>query len=179
MSEKIFDGVFDTVAPTTPMGAELTPEERTYAAARALASELPVTYTRNTVRHAVTGLSQVQDICHQLAAKSGWWKDLETGEDVRDWPKKFFDLMIANKLMLTVTEVSEAMEGHRKDLMDDKLPHRKMLEVELADAVIRILDLAGALNMDIAGAVAEKLSFNQVRADHKIENRVAEGGKAL
>ena len=140
---------------------------------------MPVTHTGNSVRRAVECIELAQGICHQLAAQSGWWLDLETGEDVRTWPKKYFDLMIANKLMLTVTEVAEAMEGHRKDLMDDKLPHRKMLEVEMADTMIRLMDLAGALDMDLAGAMAEKLAFNQQRADHKIENRTAQGGKAL
>ena len=66
----------------------------------------------------------------------------------------------------------------RKGLMDDKLPHRSMLEVELADAVIRIADLAGALDLDLGGAVAEKMAFNAQRADHKPENRLAAGGKA-
>ena len=61
--------------------------------------------------------------------------------------------------------------------MDDKLPHRPMLEVELADAVIRIFDMGGGLGLDIPGAIAEKLAYNAGRADHKIENRAAEGGK--
>ena len=69
------------------------------------------------------------------------------------------------------------MEGHRKSLMDDKLPHRPMLEVELADAVIRIFDMAGGLGLDVAGALVEKLAFNAQRADHKIENRQGEHGK--
>jgi hypothetical protein len=69
------------------------------------------------------------------------------------------------------------MEGDRKDLMDDKLPHRKMREVELADAVIRIFDMAGAYQMDLAGAIAEKMTYNASRADHKIENRTQSGGK--
>jgi hypothetical protein len=70
------------------------------------------------------------------------------------------------------------MEGDRKSLMDDKLPHRPMREVELADAVIRIFDLAGAYDLDIAGAIVEKMQFNQVRPDHQIAARVADGGKA-
>ena len=87
-------------------------------------------------------------------------------------------LVVVQKLCLTHSEVSEAMEGHRKGLMDDKLPHRSMLEVELADAVIRISDLAGALNLDLGGAITEKLEYNRNRADHKIENRLKDGGKA-
>ena len=128
----------------------------------------------------------VQDTCYGLAERAGWWKDLgsalEEGEedaDVRSWPKKHLDNWISAKLMLVVTEVAEAMEGHRKGLKDDKLPHRGMLEVELADAVIRIMDLAGGLDMDVAGAIVEKLAYNMSREDHKIENRKAAGGKSV
>ena len=84
---------------------------------------------------------------------------------------------IPEKLMLIVTELAEAMEGYRKDLMDDKLPHRKMLEVELADAMIRIFDLAAALELDLGGALIEKMAYNAQRADHQIENRLKPGGK--
>lgn len=117
--------------------------------------------------------------CYGAAHKAGWWIDTETGEDVRTWPDKFFKLWVSTKLMLVVTEVAEAMEGHRKNRMDDKLPHRKMLEVELADAVIRVFDLAGGLGFDLGGAVAEKLAFNAHRPDHKLEARTAEGGKSI
>ena len=48
----------------------------------------------------------------------------------------------------------------------------------LADAVIRIFDLAGAYGMDLGGAIAEKLAFNQSRPDHKLAARMADGGKA-
>ena len=71
------------------------------------------------------------------------------------------------------------MEGARKGLMDDKLTHRPMLEVELADAVIRCFDMAGGLRLDLPGAIAEKLLFNQSRADHKPASRKAEGGKSF
>ncbi len=121
----------------------------------------------------------LQDTCYGLAYHAGWWEDLETGEDVRDWPRKHFANWVSAKLMLTVTEVAEAMEGHRKGLMDDKLPNRPMLEVELADAVIRIMDLAGGLNLDVGGAIVEKLAYNLSREDHQIENRKAAGGKSI
>lgn len=84
---------------------------------------------------------------------------------------------IGTMLMLIVSEIAEAMEGDRKDLMDDHLPNRKMIEVELADAVIRISDLAGKLNLDLGGAIEEKLQYNLNRSDHKKENRNLQGGK--
>lgn len=80
-------------------------------------------------------------------------------------------------LMLIVSEIAEAMEGDRKGLMDDHLPDRSMLEVELADAIIRILDLAGRECLDVAGAIHDKLIYNQSRPDHKKENRELVGGK--
>ena len=80
--------------------------------------------------------------------------------------------------MLVVSELAEAMEGHRKSLMDDKLPHRPMIEVELADALIRILDISGGLGFDLGGAFREKMIFNATRKDHTDEARLAPGGKS-
>lgn len=115
---------------------------------------------------------QLQDACHWASKTAGWWNDTKTGASLTDNP-----LIFSQKLCLIHSEISEAMEGDRKNLMDDKLPHRPMREVELADAVIRIFDLAGAYGMDLGGAIAEKMAFNAVRPDHKIENRQATGGK--
>lgn len=111
-------------------------------------------------------------VCYGAAAKAGWWQDTHGGL-VRDNPYAF-----SNKLMLTVSELGEAMEGDRKNKMDDHLPHRPMREVELADAVIRIFDMAGGFGLDLPGAIAEKLAYNAQRADHKMANRQQEGGKA-
>ena len=99
-----------------------------------------------------------------------WWRDLKTGQRI--------ERNVAELLCLIHSEISEAMEGHRKNLMDDKLPQRQMLEVELADAVIRILDLGAGLGLDIAGALVEKCQYNTTRHDHSVEARLAPGGKA-
>jgi hypothetical protein len=59
----------------------------------------------------------------------GWWDD----------PNR----CIYQSLQLVSTEIAEATEGERKNLADDHLTHRMMGEVELADALIRVLDLGG------------------------------------
>jgi hypothetical protein len=102
-------------------------------------------------------------------ANQKWWEDLETGQPIQR--------NVGELLMLTVTELSEGMEGHRKNLKDDKLPHRPMLEVELADAIIRIFDLAAGFGLDLGGAYVEKMAYNAVREDHKREHRLGEHGK--
>jgi acyl carrier protein len=129
-----------------------------------------------TVRSAGTLLV---DACHSASRSAGWWKS--EGMDLCVEIKRSSMLsgaLVAQKLCLIHREISEAMEGHRKGLKDDKLKHRPMIEVELADALIRICDLAGALGLDLGGAVEEKLAYNATRADHKPEARNASGGKS-
>jgi NTP pyrophosphatase (non-canonical NTP hydrolase) len=105
--------------------------------------------------------------CH--AANSKWWQDPRTGERIE-----------RNKgelLCLMHSEISECMEGERKNLMDDKIPHRRMAEVELADLLIRALDYCGAYGYDIEGAFREKMAYNLTRADHQHANRLLPNGK--
>ena len=132
-------------------------------------------------------INSLVDACHGAAKNAGWWIHQATGTDlialINHSPAgslwdRLGKALVAEKLCLSHSELSEAMEGHRQGLTDDKLPHRSMLEVELADSVIRIADLAGALNLDLGGAIAEKMAYNATRADHKPEARAAAGGKA-
>ena len=114
--------------------------------------------------------------CHGKAWNNGWWHNPKTGEVVKR--------PVPELLCLIHSEVSEALEGYRKSkpdapLMDDHLTDRPMLEVELADAVIRIFDMAGGYGLDVAGALMDKLEYNDNRADHKPENRAKEGGKKI
>lgn len=113
-------------------------------------------------------LNELSEYFHKLSHSAGWWKELETIPA---------PIIYATKIALIHSEISEALEGLRKNLNDSHLPHRKSIEVELADALIRIFDLAGQLNLDLDGAIEEKSIYNQHRPDHKIENRTKPEGK--
>jgi NTP pyrophosphatase (non-canonical NTP hydrolase) len=102
-------------------------------------------------------------------ANKRWWHDLETGEPLQR--------NVGELLMLTVSELAEAMEGHRKSLPDDKLPHFPMFTVELADAMIRLCDIAGGMQLDVPQAFEEKMRYNAVREDHTDEHRKTANGK--
>ena len=120
----------------------------------------------------VAAINEIAGACHAASKEAGWWSDLLTGAPLRMSQER-----VGDKLMLVVTEIAEAKEGYRKGLMDNHLPDRMMVEVELADAVIRIFDLAGALGLNMGEAIIEKLAYNKTREDHKIEHRKGAGGK--
>jgi hypothetical protein len=114
------------------------------------------------------GLRDAQKLAHKTATDAGWYRDPETGQPI----ERNFGEVIA----LMHSELSEALEADRRGLNDDKLPHRDGREVDFADCILRILDTAAALGLDVAGALIEKNRFNKVRADHKLEAR-RNGGK--
>lgn len=115
------------------------------------------------------GMAALQELAHRTATNAGWYNDPVTGEPI----ERNFGELVA----LAHSELSEALEADRKGLKDDKLPHRDGREVEFADVFIRLADTAQALGMDLGGAVVEKNRFNRERADHKLDNRGAVGGK--
>ena len=161
-------------AASTPSGdeASVTITAGTYDLTEELQPEPDETSPDfDEVNTAYKGLICATYLAHKTARDACWYHDPATGE-----PR---ERNFAEVVALMHSELSEALEAHRKGLMDDKLPHRDGREVELADCIIRILDTAGALGLDVAGAFIEKNRYNQTREDHKLENRAAAGGKKI
>ena len=86
---------------------------------------------------------------HQNAVEHGWWE--EPRED-------------GTLIALIMSEAAEALEALRKgNWPDEHCPQFSGAEVELADVVIRIMDMAEARGWDVAGAIVAKHEFNKTR----------------
>lgn len=132
--------------------------------------------------------------CHARSYNAGWWVDPITGEslipehvngEANEIRNSYAPYVLATKIALIHSEVSEMLEAVRVDANDDKLPQYKGVTAEAADVVIRVCDLIGMLTItngdsleyDLAGAIVAKLAFNSTRVDHSLAKRLAPGGK--
>lgn len=94
-------------------------------------------------------VAQLQEQIHRTAVEHGWWDQSRP---------------IGEALMLIVTELAEAMEAYRDGNPEsDKIEGFSKVEEELADTIIRILDLAGGMGFDIQGALEAKMMYNETR----------------
>ena len=105
-------------------------------------------------------------------------KNIYEGNKARGFWEK--ERNLGEMLMLVVTELSEALEAHRsgkKCTHGDKVAYfesddmlqafkqniKDTFEDEIADAVIRLLDMCGGLDIDIDFHVRTKLMYNASR----------------
>ena len=96
----------------------------------------------------------------------GWFNDMQEKVHRNAIAKGFWDdpVNVGEKLALIHSEISEALEAYRRgNPPDDKLPQYGSATVELADAVIRIMDLAGGMEINLAGAIMAKVEYNKSR----------------
>lgn len=126
---------------------------------------------------------------HALSREKGFWpnhesefkkelKSILTTEEVWDTDRKVEQIlelakkhkawdreqMIAQKLLLEITEISEAYESLRKgNLPDEHVPSKPSFDIELADGAIRHLDLCVGFGIDIGDAIIKKREFNKTR----------------
>ena len=109
-------------------------------------------------------LKEWQTIVHKGARDRGWY-DGELGEKT--------ELRLASLLCLIHSEVSEALEEIRRGKLDYYYPYAEHLvtsdtkplglPTELADIIIRVLDMAEWLGIDMEEAVRMKNEYNETR----------------
>ena len=97
------------------------------------------------------GFVGMTDIVHETAVEQGFWKDgrqRNQGEAIAE----------------VHSELSEALECLRMDDGPDKnIEALKGVEVQLADAIILLMDLSAGFGWNIAPALIEKARFNKTR----------------
>jgi len=94
---------------------------------------------------------------HQNAREKGWWP--EGDDDVNNIPEK---------LALIHSEISESLEEYRDNMLQAGIYFSgngkpEGFGIELADAVIRIFDLAEYLQIDIQECIEVKMDYNKTR----------------
>lgn len=115
----------------------------------------------DTEKHlkARTAIELLSARSHAIAVSKEWWVDFDNA------PKKYKPFILAVKIALVITEVSEALEAARdgKYTMYAVGDKPEGVVVELADAIIRIFDLCEKLGLDLKTALLEKLDYNETR----------------
>lgn len=102
---------------------------------------------------------ELEQLCHFLEKRTGAWT-LADGSDATEEA----NINVSGQLMIITACLARALVGGVNGENDEDLPHREVLEVGMADAIIGLYDLAGALKLDLVETVWEKLEYNLMQS---------------
>lgn len=120
----------------------------------------PITGTENFPFSSLTSTTRIRSGILRLQHWITAWA-IQKGWLVPGQPRE-----LLHQLMLVVSELSEACEAHREGNPKCTRPNMgefSHVEEELADAVIRILQIAGEHNFLVVDAIIAKMEFNETR----------------
>ena len=105
---------------------------------------------------------------HELAKEKGWWDPVDLvvlDRAAKYGPEDDAAELVLAKIALIHSELSEAVEAAREGEFEMYTQGGKPegVAAELADAVIRIYDLAGALGVNLDDVIIRKHSYNATR----------------
>lgn len=114
----------------------------------------------------VAALNALARDIHNWAKVKGFWNHGLNVTSQSFYPiPEGHNLVKTTKIMLVVTELAELVEGLRKPLetkFDGNACYTNE-EEEVADAIIRLLDYAGAYGLQIGEALCAKMAKNESR----------------
>lgn len=144
-------------------------------------------HTQEQIRlSAINAGAALQHLAHEHGKARGEWRTM-AGNDLRFEYRKVIDSHkpdanqrykpielprrnIPELICAVHADLSEAFHGARLHKMDDRLPRRPAVESNLAKAVVRIFDIAGGMQLDLPGAIADQMRDSAI--DNAYKNQI-------